>query len=69
MSCRVPLAWPRARTSGLSFEVILGGSWVAISRVTSRITMVITYIRGLKTPLITAHEPPSTVIRKDGSLV
>ena len=38
---------------------LLGGSWVVISRVVSRITMVITYIRGLMTPLITTHEPPS----------
>ena len=35
------------------------GSWVVISRVTSRVTIVITYIRGLITPLITTHEPPS----------
>ena len=34
----------------------------------SRIAMVITCIRGLKTPLTTTHEPPSTVggvIRED----
>ena len=37
----------------------LEGSRLVISRVTSRITMVITYIRGLITPLITTHEPPS----------
>ena len=30
-----------------------------ISRVVSRLTMVITYIGGLVTPLITTHEPPS----------
>ena len=40
-------------------KCLLGGSWVAISRVISRITMVITYIRGLIPPLITTHEPPS----------
>ena len=39
---------------------LLGGSWVVISRVISRITMVITYIGGLIAPLITTHEPPST---------
>ena len=39
---------------------ILGGSWVVVSRVISRITMVITYIRGLITLLITTHEPPSS---------
>ena len=37
----------------------LGGSWVVISMVVSRIILVITYVRGLKTPLITTHEPPS----------
>ena len=42
-----------------SQDSILGGSWVVISGVISRITMVITYIRGLITVLITTHEPPS----------
>ena len=41
--------------------VILGGSWVVISRVISRVTILITLIRGLITLLITTHEPPSTV--------
>ena len=41
-------------------EALLGGSWVVISGVISRVTIVITHIRGLITPLITAHEPPST---------
>ena len=36
-----------------SLRVLLGGSWVVISRVISRIAMVITYIRGLITPLRT----------------
>ena len=40
----------KARNSIL--QTILGGSWVVISRATSRITMVIT-------PLFTTHEPPS----------
>ena len=39
---------------------VLGGSWVVISRVISRVTILITHIRGLITPLITTHEPPST---------
>ena len=39
-------------------RVLLGGSWVVISRVISRVTIVITYIRGLIAPLITTHEPP-----------
>ena len=38
---------------------VLGGSWVVVSRVISRITMVITYIGGLRTPLITTHDSPS----------
>ena len=35
---------------------MLGGSWVVIS---GGITIVIIYIRGLITILITTHEPPS----------
>ena len=35
----------------------LGGSWVAISGVISRVTI---HIRGRITLLITTHEPPST---------
>ena len=31
---------------------------MVIGRVISRISIVITYIRGLITPLITTHEPP-----------
>ena len=36
---------------------LLGGSWVVVSRVKSRITILITHIRGLITPLINTHEP------------
>ena len=39
---------------------ILGGSWVVISRVISRVTILISHIRGLITPLLTTHEPPSS---------
>ena len=39
----------------------LGGSWVVISRVISKATIIITHNRGLITPLITTHEPPSSV--------
>ena len=35
---------------------LLGGSWVVISGVISRVTI---HIRGLITLLITTHEPPS----------
>ena len=39
---------------------LLGGSWVDISRVMSRVTIHITHIRRLRTPLITTpNEPPS----------
>ena len=34
---------------------------MATSRVISRVTILITQIRGLLTPLITTHEPPSRV--------
>ena len=39
----------------------LGGSWILRSRVISRVTILITHIRGLITPLVTTHdhEPPS----------
>ena len=48
---------------GLGFTVgLLGGSWVVISRVISRVTIIITHTRGLITPLITTHEPPSRVV-------
>ena len=39
---------------------ILGGSWAVITGV-SRVTILITPIRGLITLLITTHEPPSRV--------
>ena len=38
---------------------LLGGSWVVLIGVISRVTIVITHIRGLITPLITTLEPPS----------
>ena len=37
---------------------LLGGSGVVIGRVISRVTILITHIRGLITPLITTPEPP-----------
>ena len=36
---------------------LLGGSWVIINGVISRVTI---HIRGLITPLISTNEPPST---------
>ena len=38
---------------------LLGGSWVVISGVISRVTVTITHIVGLITPFVTTHEPPS----------
>ena len=40
---------------------MLGGSWVVISGVTIKATIIIAHIRGLITPLITTHQPPSGV--------
>ena len=45
-------------------SALLGGSWVVISRVTSRITILTTYIRGLMTPLTITHGPPSNPINQ-----
>ena len=40
---------------------VLGGSWVVLSGVISRVTVIKTHIRGLITPFITTHEPPTIV--------
>ena len=42
-------------------RVVLGGSWVVISRVIGPPIGVITIVTLLITPLITTHEPPSRV--------
>ena len=34
---------------------------MVISGVISRITIIVTHIRGLKTLLLTTHEPPSSI--------
>ena len=39
---------------------LLGGSWLVISGVIIRITIVLTHFRALIDLLITTHEPPST---------
>ena len=54
---------------GFSRVCILGGSWLVISRVIGRVTLVITYIRGLITPLVTTHEPPSSLLSQDVKLI
>ena len=41
--------------------LLLGGPWEVINGVISRVTLLITHIRGLITPLVTTHEPPSGV--------
>ena len=38
---------------------LLGGSWVVIGGVISRVTILINHIKGLIALLITTHEPPS----------
>ena len=54
-------AQPSSRAVQFSEVVdpILGGSWVVISRVTSRAKILITQTRGLVTLLITTPEPPN----------
>ena len=39
----------------------LGGSGVVISGVISKVTIIITHVRGLITPLITTREPASRI--------
>ena len=61
---RVPFELGRLGGGGLGLkalflEALVGGSWVVISGAISRVTVVITHIRGLRTLLITTHEPPS----------
>ena len=40
---------------GFDLWALLGGSWVVISGVTSKVSIIMTHIRGL----VTTHEPPS----------
>ena len=47
---------------------LLGGSWVVINGVKSRVTILITHIRVLITPLITTHEHSSTVFMFDSTI-
>ena len=70
---RGPLAVSNSRCESASARVVgcdqwtseslNGGSWLVINRVISRVTILITHIGGLITPLITTHEPPSRVCR------
>ena len=43
------------------YWTLLGGSWVVVSTVISSITILITHIRELITPLLPTHEPPSKI--------
>ena len=45
---------------------LLGGSWVVINEVIIRVTILLTHVRGLITPLVTTHEPPSRCCDRDG---
>ena len=47
------------------YYTILGGSWVVISRDISRVTILITHIRGLLAPLITT--PDDVIITRSPS--
>ena len=47
----------------MATKSLLGGSWLVISGVISRVTIIITHTRGLITLLITTHEPPSRAFR------
>ena len=58
-SRKVGSSGSRVNPKPYSREALLGGSWVVTSGVISRVTTLITHIRGLITPLITTHEPPS----------
>ena len=51
--------WDHVGLVGQELGTLLGGSWVVISRVISRVTIAITNIRGAITPLITTYESPS----------
>ena len=54
--------------SGLP-STLLGGSWVVTSGVISKVTILITLVGGRITPLLTAHEPPSSPRQENMKLV
>ena len=53
--------WFGASLQIRSAKLLLGASWVIISGVIRRVTVIITQIKGFITPCITTHEPPSRV--------
>ena len=52
---------PRASDLGCRIGFYFSGSWVVISRVLNKVTILITHIRGLITPLLPTPEPPSSL--------
>ena len=52
----------------IPYRALLGGSWVVISGLISPLIWVISIVTLLITPLITTHEPPST-LANNGKLV
>ena len=60
MSRRILHPESRLGEFGIVYSSLLEGSWVVISGVISRATIIITPIMELIRPLITIHEPPST---------
>ena len=50
-----------ASSSDCGHRTQLGGSWLVISGVLSRVIVLITHIRGLVTALFRTHEPPRTL--------
>ena len=50
------------KSTGNPKQGLLGGSWVVISRVSSRVTILKTHIKGLITPLITTPKPYNPAI-------
>ena len=60
MSRRILHPESRLGEFGIVYSSLLEDSWVVISGVISRATIIITPIMELISPLITTHEPPST---------
>ena len=53
---------------GRTALMMLGGSWVVINGVISRITIIITHVAGLVTLLITTPKPKNPVEPFEGTL-
>ena len=49
--------WLERSSAFVARSCLLGGSWVVLSRVIGRVTILIIHIRGLITPLITTPKP------------